>query len=1114
MDVRAWLESLGLDAYAKAFAANDVDAAVLPSLTSDDLRDMGVTSVGHRRRLLDAIATLNASVSVNSGQPSARHPTAAEPVSVQAITPADAAHIHVASAVQRRQITVVFCDLVGSTALSARVDPEDLREFLDSYRAAAAAVVQAHTGWVAQFLGDGVLAYFGYPKASEHACEQAVRAALHIIDAVAGLPAVGGQRPQVRIGIATGLTVVGKLVSTGGGPTEFSAVGEAPNLAARAQSEAQPNSVVIADSTREQLGDLFQFRDLGQFDLKGFQQPTKLWQVLGEGQVHSRFAALHGGRAHISLMGRESETRRIASRLADARAGDGQVLVISGEAGLGKSRLVEHLFELLGREQTGASAVERLVFQCSPHNVASALHPVRDYIEHSAAVASEDGGDAVLHKLSTLLERAGPLVPEHLSLVAELLGLERAAHGALEGLGSLEVRTRTLRVLGSLLAAAAVRSSVVVVEDIQWIDPSTSELLGSLVPLLRRMPVLFVATSRGGPYPPWLTGPHVGLVQLDRFDAQQTRQIVVAMAAPQQLPARVLEAIVLRSDGVPLYAEELTRGYLEPARKRASGNLKDLNEGNAGSDDAAIAAIPATLSESLLARLDGVTNGREIAPAASVLGREFPIALLSAISALAEPDVRRCVAELLEAGVFVGGRSNFGEAVAFRHLLVQEAAYQQLVRRDRVRLHGLVAATVESSFPAIATALPHIMAVHFAEAGETARAAAQWHLAAADADRRSAYVEALAYFRRALALIGTMPQDAVRDKLEFNLVLNMIAPLIAVQGLTATEVGREIERVTALSQKLGTQASLIPALALKTVMLATAGNMPASYALALQISALAEGGSETDRLIAHRYLATTQVFWGKFQQAIVEAQRFLALFDPTRHAQQLVHIGPANHAVMMMVGLAECYTILAQAQEALHWRAQALLTARSDGRAHTLAQALAFAACFPTALVGDADALAGYASELKAVTESHGLKQWQGHAALFCGITLMKQGRIEPGLALARQGVHLLVTGHAYSKVWYIVYAQACEEAGAFDDAWHGLELGAPNIAFGHTWLDAEYLRIRGRLHLARGDQDAANQDFEAALTLASEQGATLFIERARRDHEMLALASVGKPGA
>ena len=1106
MQLQAWLESLGLSGYAQAFAANDVDAALLPSLTADDLRDMGITSVGHRRRLLDAIALLNAPAGDTSAQPRAVVALPTVPVGAGSINAAGQTRLHAPSAVQRRQITVVFCDLVGSTALSMRVDPEDLREFLDSYRAAVAAAIQEHTGWIAQYLGDGVMAYFGYPQASEHACAHAVRAALRIVDVVSGLPAIGGQQPQVRIGIATGLTVIGKPLATAAGEelAEFSAVGEAPNLAARAQSEANPNSVVIAASTREQLGDLFQYRDLGLFDMKGFHQPSQLWQVLGESRIRSRFAALHGGRPHVSLMGRDSEVRRIESRLADAKAGDGQLLVITGEPGLGKSRLVEHLFELLGRDATGVSAPERLVFQCSPYNFASALYPVRDYIERDSGVVPNDAPEAVLEKLSSLLGRAGPLDPEHLVLVAELLRLERAPASPLNGLGSLEVRERMMRALGSLLAAAAKRSSIVVVEDIQWIDPSTSELLGSFVPLLRRLPVLFVATSRSALYPPWLTGPHVGLVQLDRLDAVQARQLVAAIAAPRELPASVLDAIVLRSDGVPLFVEELTRGYLHPKAKQAP-----RMEGDASVEDEN-SVIPATLAESLLAQLDRVTHGRDIAPAASVLGRQFPVALLVAISALAEADVRQCVTELLEAGVFVAGRSRLGEAVAFRHLLVREAAYQMLLRRDRVRLHGLVAATMESRFPAIAATVPHIMAVHFAEAGETSRAVAQWQLAAADADRRSAYSEALAYYRRALSLARTMAQDLARDDLEFNLVLNMIGPLIAVQGLAAVEVEQEIERVSALSQKLGTRSSLLPALALKVAMLGVAGNLPASYALVLQMAALAEGGSESDRLIAHRYMATTLLFMGRFRQSIEEILRFLALYDPDRHAGQMAQIGPANHAAMMMVGLAECHAILGEADQVRHWCEQALRTARADGRSHTLAQTLAFAGCFPSALSGDVDALARHSSELKALTESRELTLWKGHAELFCGITLMQQGRVEPGLELARRGVHLLVTSHAFSNVWYLLYAQACEEAGALDDAWHGLELATPNIAHGHTWLDAEYLRLRGRLKLASGDRDAAMQDFEAALALASEQGATLFIERARRDRDMLAPAGAG----
>lgn len=1087
MDVSAWLQTLGLERYAQAFADNDVDASVLRSLTLEDLRDMGVASVGHRRRILDAIVALQAP------------PTLL--LAAQATAPADPTRVQAAAVVQRRQVTVVFCDLIGSTALSVRVDPEDLREFLDTYYLAVTAVVQQYTGWIAQYVGDGVMACFGYPQASEHACEDAVRAALRIIEVVAGLPPVGGQTPQVRIGIATGLTAIGtpQAGTSGERLAEFSAVGEAPNLAARVQSESSPNGVVIAASTRDRLGHLFQLRDMGMFTLKGFEQPMQLWQVLGESKVASRFAALHGGRAHASLMGRESEIRRIAGRLASAQAGDGQLVLITGEAGMGKSRLVEHLFDMLGGD-SASGGMERVVLQCTPHNVSSALNPVRSYIEREAGIVAEDARPAAWQKLTTLLERAGPVVTEQRDMVAELLRLEREAGSTLEGMASLELRERMMRALLVLLGSAAGRSALVIVEDLHWIDPSTSELLGQLVPLLRRRPVLMVATSRAGPYPAWLAGPHVGVVQLDRLEPEQTRRIVAAMAAPRQLPESVLDAIVERSDGVPLYAEELTRGYVEQAaRPRRAGGDAAAEQTDGGSP------IPATLAESLLTQLDRVAHGREVAPAASVLGREFPIALLVAISALPEPEVRRCVAELLDAGVFSGGRSRFGEAVAFRHMLVRDAAYQLLLRRDRVRLHGLVASTVESRFPAIAAAVPHIMAVHLAEAGETSRAVVQWQLAAADADRRSAYSEALACYRRALALARTMAPDTARDKLECDLTVNMIAPLIAVQGFAAPEVESEISRVAALSQKLGTRSSLMPALGLRRMMLSTSGNAPAAYALAVQMSELAEGGSETDRLIALRYLGTSQVFLGRFREAITNSERFLELYDAERHEQQLVNIGPANHWVMTMVGMAQCHAIVGEADRALHWVERSLLAARADGRAHTLAQTLAFGSCFVTFVLGEVQALARHADELRVVAQANALNSWQGHAQLYCGIAQVMQGRAAPGLELARRGVHLLVTTHAFNKAWYIFFAQACEEAGALEDARHGLELGAPTFALGLSWLDAEYLRLRGRVMLADGDADGALENFEAALKVAADQGAELFLDRARTDRERVA---------
>jgi class 3 adenylate cyclase/tetratricopeptide (TPR) repeat protein len=1086
VDLKPWLESLGLGEYASAFEAHHVDAALLPSLTAEDLRELGVTSVGHRRRLLAAIGRLQAA-------PPATEP--AEEAAAPAVAPAAARE---APPVQRRQITVLFCDLVGSTALSVHVDPEDLRDLLTSYRAAMAKVVHEHNGWVAQFLGDGVLAYFGYPQAHEHDGENAVRAALAMVEAVRQLPPLGGHQAQVRIGIATGLTVIGRSLAGAEGSedsADTSAVGEAPNLAARAQSLAEPNGIVIATSTRVLVADLFEFRDLGSLELKGFAAPVRLWEVLRESRVRSRYAALQTRRTRTSLVGREAETKRIASRLGAALAGDGQLLVITGEPGLGKSRLIEHLFELLGPAGEGA---QRVILQCSPFNTASPLHPVRDFIERASGVSTADAAPVAMEKLSAMLAATGTVMPEDIASVAELLGIQQGPDSPLDGIGSHKLRERTMRTLSALLAVLAARSSVVVLEDMQWIDPSTSALLEGIVPELRRLPVLFVATVRSGPMPAWLGGAHVGLIQLDRLDAEQTGRVVEAMAAPRQLPAGVVETIVSRSDGVPLFAEELTRGYLE------------AEEGSEGDH----AKIPATLSESLLARLDSVTHGRDIAPSASVLGREFPLAVLAGILPLDEAQFRRGIADLMEAGVFVAGRSRFGEAVAFRHQLVRDAAYQLLLRRDRIRLHGMVANILLTRFPSIAEAVPHIVAVNFSEAGDTVRAIEQWQRAGSEAERRSAYSEALVYFRRALALTRLLPEGRTRDEQEFHLVLNAIAPLIAIEGISSQQVEAEIDRAAALSQTLGTRASLIPALALKLTLLGAAGNLEASYALAWQISAAAEGGSEVDQLIAHRYLATIMIFRGQFKDAIAQARRFFEVYDAGRHAQHLVTIGPANHAVMLMVGMAECYTCLGEPAPALHWADKALAAARSDGRLHTLAQALAFAGCLLPALVDDAQRLERCSTELNALLEKQDLTLWKGHAELFCGIAQMLRGRIDAGLAQARRGVHLLVTGHAYSNAWYLAFARVCESVGALDDARHGLELAASHIEHGERWLHAEYLRVRARLRRsAGGDREAAIEDLQAALAVATHQEATLFIRRVQADLDALTASDSAHAG-
>ena len=448
-DLDAWLTGLGLAQYSQAFRDNHVDGDVLRSLTADDLRDLGVTSVGHRRKLLDAAARWNA-----PGAATAPTEPDAPPIVVPAVRP-----VRSVPGVQRRQITVLFCDLVGSTALSVRADPEDLRDYLNTYRGVLAQVVQEHEGWIAQYLGDGVLAYFGYPQAHEHDAEHAVRAGLAIVDRVARMPAIQGQVPQVRIGIATGMTVIGAVLSSDEGG-EQSAVGETPNLAARAQAAAEPNCVVIAPATRQLIGGLFECRELGAFTLKGFADPVPLWQVTRESEQNSRFDALRAASRH-ALVGRDAEVALIMDRLSAARAGEGSLMVVSGDGGMGKSRLVGHLFGAIG-----ATPGERLVFQCSPYNTATPLYPVRYLLERAAGIVAADGPAAALAKLSVLLARAGPVSAERLALVGELLRLKQDEVSPLANLGSHELRRRTMQTLTSVLEAATAKVPVIVIEDV------------------------------------------------------------------------------------------------------------------------------------------------------------------------------------------------------------------------------------------------------------------------------------------------------------------------------------------------------------------------------------------------------------------------------------------------------------------------------------------------------------------------------------------------------------------------------------------------------------------------------------------------------------------------
>jgi class 3 adenylate cyclase len=725
-DVAGWLDQLGLPEYAPIFAAQAVDREVLAELSDQDLKDLGIP-LGHRKRLLKAIAAL------------AEAPPPARPES----PPRGAA--------ERRQLTVLFCDLVGSTALSARLDPEDMAAVIRAYQACCADVVRRWDGHVAKYMGDGVLVYFGYPRAHEDDTERAVRAGLDLIAAVAGLPAGAGTPVAARVGIATGLVMVGELIGEGAA-REQAVVGETPNLAARLQALAEPGSVAIAQSTRRLLGGLFELTDLGPVRLKGFAEPLAAFRVEGEGRAQGRFEALHGQRL-TPLVGREHELAMLMERWARAKDGEGQVVLMAGEPGIGKSRLLRALREELRGEPHLA-----LSHFCSPYHRNSALHPIITQLERAAGSAPEDAPEAKLAKLEALLGQATAQLDEALPLLAALLGIPSDERFPALDLSPQRQKQRTLEVLTEQLAGLArARPVLELYEDLHWVDPSTLELLDLLVERVRTLPVLAVLTYRPEFTPPWSGQAHVTALPLNRLGRRQGAALVQRMTGGKALPAAILDQIVARTDGVPLFVEELTKTVLE------SGLLTDAGDRYELSGPLPPLAIPTTLHDSLMARLDRLAPVKEVAQTAAVIGREFGHDLLAAVSPLSESDLNAALDQLVAAELISRRGTPPAATYSFKHGLVQDTAYQSLLKAKRQTLHTKLASLIERAHAEKARYEPELVAHHLTEAGDAESAIGYWRAAAQLASERSAHREAVAHLRKSVELLRQLPDERTRS---------------------------------------------------------------------------------------------------------------------------------------------------------------------------------------------------------------------------------------------------------------------------------------------------------------------------------------------------------------
>src|SRR5580704_1737232 len=707
MDVAAWLRGLGLERYEQAFLDNEIDEGVLPSLTAEDLKDLGVTLVGHRRRLLDAVAALGAA------SPAA---TVTAAPSASPAPPAEA---------ERRQLTVMFCDLVGSTALSTRHDPEDLRELIGDYHRAVAETVGRFDGFVAKYMGDGVLIYFGYPQAHEDDAERAVRAGLAVIEAVGRLPA--RQHLSVRLGIATGLAVVGDLIGAGSAQ-EQAVVGETPNLAARLQALAAPNTLIIGEATRRQVGGLFDLADLGPQALTVFAEPQPAWRVIGESGMLSRFEALRSG--ETPLVGRDEEVEILMRRWKQAKMGEGRAALISGEPGIGKSRLTAALSEHIGTEPH-----TRLRYFCSPHHQDSALYPFIVQLERAAGFARDDTVEAKLGKLRALL------VPstrgdDDIALLSDLLSLPSSATDL-----NLSPQRRREKLFDAMLrqleAESRHRAVLMVFEDAHWIDPTSRELIDLTVDRVRRLPVLLVVTFRPEFQHAWGGQPHVTMSALNRLGGRDGAALVERLAGNAGLPEEIVDEIVARADGVPLFVEELTKAVLE------TGDRDNRVAPVMATKSLAALSVPATLQASLMARLDRLGPApKDVAQIGAVLGREFAYELIEPVAQRDEMELQAALGQLSDARLLFCRGTAPHSSYLFKHALVQDTAYGTLLRGKRQELHARVAAVLERNFAELVERRPELLAHHLSAAGETERATDQWLKAGQYATARLAHLEA------------------------------------------------------------------------------------------------------------------------------------------------------------------------------------------------------------------------------------------------------------------------------------------------------------------------------------------------------------------------------------
>jgi predicted ATPase/class 3 adenylate cyclase len=960
---------------------------------------------------------------------------------------------------ERRQLTVMFCDLVGSTALSEQLDPEELREVVRAYQAMCAEVIGRFDGHLAKYLGDGLLVYFGYPVAHEDDAQRAVRTGLDILAALPQLNArlqpileAHSRAPlQVRIGIHTGLVVAGEM---GAGDTRepLAIVGETPNIAARLQEIAKPNTVVLSAATQRLVQGLFTCQDLGLQALKGVSAPLEVYRVLGESGVRSRLEVAETS-GLTPLVGREEEVGLLLQRWEQVKEGSGQVVLLSGEPGIGKSRLVQVL-----KERVAGEAQTWLECRCLPYYQNTALYPVIDLLQQVLGFQRDDTPEEKLRKLEVGAQHAAPLQADTIPLLATLLSLPHPDGYPPLTLTPQRQKQKTLEALLAWLLAEAERQPLpFIVEDPHWADPSTLEFLGLLVDQVPTARILSVLAFRPEFTPPWTPRSHVTQLTLTRLPRKQVEVMVEKVARGKVLPPEMVQQIAAKTDGVPLFVEELTKAVLESGLQVGAHSR------------APSFSIPTTLHDSLMARLDRLGTAKEVAQLGATLGREFSYELLQAVSPMDETSLQQALAKLIEAEVLYQRGLSPQARYLFKHALIQDAAYQSLLKSTRQQYHQQIARVLKERFAEIKETQPEALAHHYTEAGLNTQAILYWQQAGQRAIARSANAEAISHLTKGLKLLKTLPDTPERIQQEILLQVNLGLALMATKGFAAPEARDAYARARELCQQVGETPQLFSVLRGLWEFYHVGAELQTARALAEQLLTLAHSVHDSSLLLeAHSTLGMTLMPLGEWATGLKHCEQLHALYNPQRHHAHAFLYGGYDPGVNCLGWAAWCLWGLGYPDQALKRLSEAFTLAQELSHPHSTFYAQGYAALVRQ-FRREGVLSQERAETVQALAIEYGFPPEWG--AILRGWALVEQGQGEEGLVQMRQNLDSYrAIGAKLLRPYFL--ALIAEAYGKVDQTAEGLMILAEALALvdktGECWCEAELYRLKGRLTLQK----------------------------------------------